>query len=166
MPELSYAEVGATDGVLPLGYRHQRITRELGVGRDVFDCAKKALLTWEMHSRAGVRIISAPKRVVPDVDVRFSWHGLRFDCRVIKVVDEPNMCGFTYGTLPRHPECGEERFAVELERETQLVTATIVAFSKPAGPLTRAIGPVGRLIQRRVTNRYLASLYSGRRSAH
>ena len=35
---------------------------------------------------------------------------LQAPCRVVYVIDEPDIRGFAYGTLPGHPESGEERF--------------------------------------------------------
>ncbi|SIP67631.1 hypothetical protein BN9982_740001 [Mycobacterium tuberculosis] len=34
---------------------------------------------------------------------------LRAPCRVVYVIDEPDVRGFGYGTLPGHPVSGEER---------------------------------------------------------
>jgi uncharacterized protein DUF1990 len=38
---------------------------------------------------------------------------IRIPCRVAYVIREPLLRGFAYGTLPGHPEAGEERFALE-----------------------------------------------------
>ncbi|HEX9537858.1 MAG TPA: DUF1990 family protein [Streptosporangiaceae bacterium] len=40
------------------------------------------------------------------------------------------------------------------------MTFTITAFSRPATLLARAAGPAGRIIQRRITGRYLQALAS------
>lgn len=158
MTDLTYPEVGATGGDLPDGYHHVRASRPIGSGRRAFDAASAALLSWQMHERAGVRKLSGPDVATVGEDVAFRWLVLRFECRVVSVIDEPHRRGFTYGTLPRHPECGEERFVVEIDPETQDVTATITAFSKPSGWIARAGGPVPRLAQAWMTRRYLAAL--------
>ncbi len=75
---------------------------------------------------------------------------------VVYLMDEPDRQGFAYGTLPGHPECGEERFVIV--RSGLAVRAEIDAFSQPAVWFMRAAGPVGRLVQRVVTDRYLRSL--------
>ena len=111
-----------------------------------------------MHRRAGVRRIAGSERVATGADVVFRFVGQRIPCRVISVVDEDDRRGFTYGTLPGHPECGEERFVVERDSATGVVTATITAFSKPGGWRTRLLGPVGRIVQARMTQRYLDAL--------
>lgn len=69
----------------------------------------------------------------------------------------PGRRGFAYGTLPGHPECGEERFCVEW-RDDDTVALNIVAFSRPATWWARAGAPVARLVQRRITDRYLRAL--------
>ena len=77
--------------------------------------------------------------------------------RVVYVIDEPVRKGFAYGTLPGHPESGEEAFIVKLHTNGD-VTFAITAFSRPRTFLTRVGGSVGRAIQSRVTNRYLRSI--------
>ena len=75
-------------------------------------------------------------------------------CRIVEVIDEPDRFGFSYGTLPHHPEEGEEMFAVR-DNGDGSVTYRVAAFSRPAGIVTRLIGPLGRIIQRFMTRRYL-----------
>jgi uncharacterized protein (UPF0548 family) len=58
---------------------------------------------------------------------------------VTYVLDEPRHKGFAYGTLPGHPERGEEAFALELH-DDGAVTFTITAFSRPASLLAKAGG--------------------------
>lgn len=158
--ELTYPEVGATDGTLPSDYHHLQESRRLGQGRAVFEDAANRLLSWGMHERAGVRKVAGPDKAQAGADVAFSWFRLTFECRVLAVVDEPNRQGFTYGTLPRHPECGEERFLVTYDQETQQVDASITAFSKPANRWVWLAGPLARLGQRHMTRRYLEALTS------
>lgn len=111
----TYPEVGATDGALPSGYHHIREHREIGRGRATFEVASATLLSWEMHERSGVHQVSGSAEATAGDEVALRWFWMRFECRVISVVDEPNRRGFTYGTLARHPECGEERFMVEYD---------------------------------------------------
>jgi uncharacterized protein (UPF0548 family) len=158
MSTLTYPEVGATAGVLPAGYHHVRASRVIGTGRESFERASAALLSWRMHERAGVRKLSGPAVATTGRDVAFRWLVVQFECRVISVFDEPDRCGFTYGTLAKHPECGEERFVVEIDPRTRVVAATITAFSKPSGWVVRAGGPVPRFVQAFMTRRYLSSL--------
>ncbi len=158
MSDLTYPEVGATGGELPSGYHHVHASRVIGQGREAFERASAALMSWQMHERAGVRKLSGPDAATKDVDVSFRWLLLRFECRVVAVIDEDDRRGFTYGTLTKHPESGEERFIVEIDPHTQVVSATITAFSKPSSWLVRSGGPVPRLVQAHMTRRYLKSL--------
>jgi uncharacterized protein (UPF0548 family) len=103
--DLTYPGVGATAGELPAGYHHVRASRTIGHGQADFDAASAALLSWQMHRRAGARKISGPDTAIEGRDVALRWLLLRFECQVVSVIDEPGRRGFTYGTLPRHPEC-------------------------------------------------------------
>ena len=82
---------------------------------------------------------------------------LRIPCRVIDVIDELNRRGFSYATLPGHPESGAERFLLERD-ETGAVRFTVAAVSKPATLLARAGGPLTRATQDAMTRRYLRAL--------
>jgi uncharacterized protein (UPF0548 family) len=74
--------------------------------------------------------------------------------RVVYVVNEPDRVGFAYGTLPGHPEQGEEAFIVC--RRDGRVHYEITAFSKPRHPVARLGGPASRAFQVATTRRYLA----------
>ena len=52
--------------------------------------------------------------------------------RVAYLLDEPSRTGFAYGTLPGHPERGEEAFLVI--RADGRLRFEVVAFSKPRDP--------------------------------
>ena len=155
--QLTYAEVGATaHEPLPSGYHHVRATRSLGVVD--FGEVAEALVTWQMQERSGVRRVSGPTRATLGADVTFRFLGQKIPCRVVDVVDEPDRRGFAYGTLPGHPETGEERFAVERDPATGEVTVTVTAFSNPGTWRTRLAGPANRLVQSTMTRRYLKAL--------
>ena len=62
--------------------------------------------------------------------------------------------GFAYGTLPGHPESGEEAFLVRLEPGGDVVF-TLRVFARLASPLARLGGPVSTVVQRLATERYL-----------
>lgn len=156
--ELTYPEVGATGGDLPTGYHHLRETRRLGEGDEVFRLAADRLLSWDMHRRAGITVVSGAARATGGEDVVMRWLGQRIPCRVIYVVDEPDRQGVAYGTLEGHPESGEELFAIERDPHTREVTAHVIAFSRPGKISTRLIGPLGRVLQRRMTARCLDAL--------
>ena len=68
-----------------------------------------------------------------------------------------NYLGFSYGTLPGHPESGEEQFLLELDDDRR-VRFTISAISRPASPLAKLSGSAGRAVQSFMTKRYLHAL--------
>lgn len=157
---LTYPEIGATAGQLPAGYRHVVRRVPLGQGRAVFDRCSTALMTWEVHRRSGlqVRASASPARRDAVVSQRVGIRslGIVAPCRVVYVVDEPDRRGFAYGTLPGHPETGEEAFVISWQRDGS-VTLELTAFSRPANILSRLGGPVTRLVQDRVTDRYVVA---------
>jgi uncharacterized protein (UPF0548 family) len=157
---LTYAEVGRTAGELPDGYRSLDRTRRLPAGTD-FEVAARDLLHWQVQRRSGLRVATAADQVTPDavVELRIGWGrlALRAACRVVYVVDEPWRRGFAYGTLPGHPEAGEEAFLLE-RHDDGAIDFTIRAFSRPASALARLAGPFGRRIQDVVLDRYLRAL--------
>jgi len=161
LADLTYGEVGATAGTLPAGYHHLRVSRVIGSGSDVFIAAASALLSWQVHVHAGLRVTASAPAASPGAVVLLGLGAGPFRvgaaCRVVYTISEPRRQGFAYGTLPGHPESGEEAFVVEC-RSDGSVTFTITAFSMPATTAARAAGPVGRLIQRHITRRYLGAL--------
>lgn len=163
---LTYDEVGATlAGPLPAGYHHLHRTETIGEGRPVFECAARAVLTWEMHRGAGfdVNPTSTEARAdtshTTEVMVSLSLGPIEFTapCRVVEVIDEPDRKGFAYGTLPGHPERGEEAFVVSIA-ENGVVTMDVVAFSSPARWYMRLAGPLGRRIQAMAAARYIRAV--------
>jgi len=77
--------------------------------------------------------------------------------RVVYIVDEPLRKGFGYGTLPGHPETGEEAFIVEY-RDDDSVWLTIRAFSRPSSWIFWVGYPIVRLMQEIYTARYERAL--------
>jgi len=77
--------------------------------------------------------------------------------RVVYLIDEPKRKGFAYGTLPGHPEDGEEAFIVS-QHEDESVWLTIRAFSRPSSRKWWAVYPALRIAQELYTRRYLSAL--------
>ncbi|MCL2534102.1 MAG: DUF1990 domain-containing protein [Nocardiaceae bacterium] len=160
--ELTYQEVGATAGELPAGYRHIRESAFIGRGEDTFLAASDALMRWDVHRRAGLRVSADAPIAAAGATVELRWFGFTIPCRVVYAIDEPDRRGFAYGTLSGHPESGEERFCVERDPDGS-VRATITAFSRPGRWFTRLGDPVARAVQREMTRRYLRALADRRR---
>ncbi|GAA1535601.1 DUF1990 family protein [Nocardioides humi] len=156
--ELTYRPAGGTPHPRP-GY--DAFSRSRRLGRRDLEGAAAELLGWEVHARAGLAVAaSAPRAevgVVVEMRLGVGPLGIRIPCRVVRVVDEPDRRGFAYGTLPGHPEAGEELFVIERGSDGAL-TFTVAAFSRPASLLARAGGPLTRWVQAAMTGRYLRAL--------
>lgn len=156
---LSYSSSQPGTDALPRGYRQFTATTRL-TRRD-FDGATRDLMGWRMHEKAGLRVHASGATAQPGTVVLMRLGpgplSLRIPCRVVEVVDEPGRKGFAYGTLPGHPESGEERFVLDLNADGE-IRFTVSGFSKPASLLARLGGPLGRTAQAWMTRRYLAAL--------
>ncbi|OBK51611.1 DUF1990 family protein [Mycobacterium sp. 1081908.1] len=156
---LTYTEVGATAaGELPAGYHHQHVERQIGTGRERFERAADAVMRWGMQRGSGLRVRASSEVAVLDAVLVVRMGFLPAPCRVVYVVDEPDIRGFGYGTLPGHPESGEERFVVRRDPATDAVYAEVSAFSRPAAWWARAGGPLVRAAQRVIARRYLRAV--------
>jgi len=106
-------------------------------------------------------VVASQSRAAPDVVVLMRLglgpFGISVPCRVVYEVAEPRRIGFAYGTLPGHPESGEECFVVELLDDGQ-VRLEITAFSRPARWFTKLGGRLGRRAQAMMTDRYVRAL--------
>lgn len=148
---LTYWERGATDWArLPAGYGHALTEGVVGHGATDWAAARHALRTWKVVP-AGEWVELYPEpRVRPGAQVmvcfRLFGGWWTSPCRVVYVVDEPNRFGFAYGTLPGHVEQGEERFLVERDPATGLVTYSVRAMARAMHPGAKALpGLVAKL---------------------
>ena len=143
----------------PPGFRRLHRSTVL-VGADLED-ARARLFRWDLHRRAGLGVSAShtPLREGTEVHLRIGAGPLQVTapCRVLRVIDEPDRAGFAYGTLPGHPEAGIEQFLLTCT-PTGLVRLHLDAVSRPATWYARLGAPVARLVQSRVTTRYLRAL--------
>ena len=157
---LTYSEVGMTKRPdLPVGYRAFRRSTILRARAD-FQAVSGDLLSWMVQRRAGIRVTaSSDVKLDAVVDLRLGVGRIAViaPCHVVYVVDEADKCGFAYGTLPGHPESGEEAFVLDLNTDAT-ITFTITACSRPATTLAKLAGPIGRRVQDIMTARYLRAL--------
>jgi uncharacterized protein (UPF0548 family) len=147
---------------VPAGFHHVSRRQPIGSGAATFDAAAEVILTWGLHRGAGLEVCAATPRAQSGADVVVAISaGMVFDilapCRVDDVVDTPRRRGFSYLTLPGHPERGRETFTAERDAD-DVVWVSIAAVSRPGSILTAAAGPVGRLVQRRTTDRYVEAV--------
>jgi uncharacterized protein (UPF0548 family) len=153
---LTYSEVGATaTGPPPAGYGHLHTERQIGTGQQRFEQAAHAVMHWGMQRGAGLRVQASSEVAEVDTVVLVRMGFLTAPCRVVYVVEEPDIRGFAYGTLPGHPESGEERFVVRRDPATSAVFAEVSAFSRPATWWSKAGRPVVSVAQRVIARRYL-----------
>jgi uncharacterized protein (UPF0548 family) len=158
----TYPEVGATrEGPLPGGYHHVVRDEVVGAGRGAFDRAAAAVFGWRAQRAAGLRVLASGPASLPGTVVLMTAGlrrlGLDIPCRVVWVVDEPDRRGFGYGTLPGHPESGEESFVVSLRPDGE-VRYGLRAFSRLATPLSRLGGPVSSRVQSLALDRYVGAV--------
>lgn len=109
----------------------------------------------QVYAADGAEFLAAGDTVV--LAIPLGPFRVKAPARVVYVVDEPKRKGFAYGTLPGHPEDGEESFVVD-QRDDGSVWITIRAFSRPSSRGWWAVYPVLRLVQEFYTRRYLRAL--------
>lgn len=159
--DLTYPEVGATAGQLPAGYDHGRHRVVLGQGDEVFRLARLGIRQWAAHRSVGLRLVPSRPPLATGTSVLVDAplgpvHALALT-RIVYVVDDEGRFGFAYGTLPTHPEEGEEAFIVTRSPSGE-VAFEVVVFCRPRHPLVRLAGPLARAAQRQVARRYLRGM--------
>ncbi len=157
---VTYRPTGATlTDSMPPGFRQVRRQIVLSDRPETFPVAREGLRTWQAHRGIGATVSPGDppaEGATVIVSLRRGPLAVIAPCRVVAVLDNEVQYGFAYGTLPGHPEQGEEAFVVE--RRDDGVVFEIIAFSRPADWVTKLGGPVSRLIQQRATRGYLEAL--------
>ena len=165
---LTYAAVGtACAGDVPDGYRGDFRSAVVGSGRADFERAAAAVLDWRAQRGVGLRVRATGPASEPGTVVVLTA-GLRrlgydIPCRVVWAQTDGDERGFAYGTLPGHPESGEECFTVRLTPEGD-VLYEIRVFFRLASRAARLAGPLALLMQRIATDRYVAAIRRAARS--
>lgn len=158
---LTYEPIGLTELAEPPDrYRRNEWRRILGSGDSVFRRAVTTLSSWGVQRGAGLDVFAdgpTESGCVVAMSAPLPVGYIALACRVIAVVDEPDRWSFTYGTLPEHPEEGEERFSVMRTADGQ-ITFEIVAVSRSRQRLARLAPPITRRLQRDATERYLDAM--------
>ena len=133
----------------------------LGSGEDTFKRTRTALSGWATHQSLWLRLYpdTQPPAEGQTVLVLLTFAGLclAFGCRIVRVIDEPRRYGFAYGSLPGHPERGEELFLLEWQTDGA-VTFTLRAHSQAANWLYRLGRPFGKLMRLLGTRQYLRAM--------
>ena len=135
--------------------------RTVGRGPAAFAAARQALRTWVPQRGIGATVEPEGQAVVTGATVlivlrRGPLHVVAPD-RIVGVVDEPRRSGYAYGSLPGHPERGEESFLVEhLDDDT--VRASIRVQAGPGTLPAHAVAPLVRAVQHAALDGYLAAI--------
>lgn len=157
--DLTYSPTGVTiTGSAIVGLTRRTWSTTLAAG--AFDAARLAIDEWAVHRGAGL-VVETDGPIAVGTNVALSaplpptgW--VDATCRIVAVVDEPDRYGFAYGTLPNHPERGEESFVVT--RTAEATRFDIVAVSTPVHPVVRLVPPLGNLLQDAAVRRYLRAM--------
>ncbi|MDF9716989.1 DUF1990 domain-containing protein [Nocardioides sp. ChNu-99] len=146
---------------VPAGYAGVERTQVVGRGGAAFARGAAALGAWEVQRRAGVGVRAdgpaTAEGSVAELLLGVGPVGPRAPVLVVAAEATPRRVGYAYGTLPGHPEEGEEAFVLE-HRPDDTVVLVVRAFSRPATWWSRIGAPVTAVVQRRVTDRYLTAL--------
>lgn len=136
------------------GWHRLHHTREVPAHR--WEAAGRALLGWQLQlgSRFAVSAEASPLELGTVAVLRLG--PIQAPVRVVAVRSEPDLVGFAYGTLPGHPEVGEEAFW--LRRDGDRVVGVVSALSRGGSWYTRLGGPVGRRLQDVAARHYLTVL--------
>jgi uncharacterized protein (UPF0548 family) len=160
--DVTYADVGATrTGADVPKFTVDAWSVELGAGDAVFARARDGIRAWAAHAAAGVAVTPSDTPIAEGETVAFVARTgglyMRAACRIVWTVDDDDAFGFGYGTLPGHPECGEESFVVR-RRADESIVFEVNAISRPRHPLARLGGPITRALQVRAARRYLTGM--------
>jgi len=162
----SYELVGCTRSNVPSdqlrGWNVDHHQVVLGCGAETFRRARAAIEAWKMFPAETTAVFGPEKpREGLTVAVLFqAWPAplwLLMPARVVYAIEDSvthdgqqiDRFGFAYGTLPDHPERGEERFLVEWNRGDDSVHYDLLAISQPQQLLVRLGYPYARQQQAR-----------------
>jgi uncharacterized protein (UPF0548 family) len=160
----------------PLGYRRYERAVRIGQGSVRWDAVAGQVLQWGVKTRSGftveARTAEGPAAEPPtDTGARAYLGGeyvltaalgpfvVREPVRVVAVVDEPDRCGFAYGTLAGHPISGEEAFIVHRGPDA-VIWLTLRSLTRPAEGRWRLAFPAILIAQRWYRWRYRRALLS------
>jgi len=163
----TYDAVGAsaTDD-WPPGFRHDHWKVELGTGDEAFERGVAGLQHWLPQRASGFAVgfdgLVEPGRTVA-IAAPLPVGFVIVTARIIYVEAEPDRYAWAYGTLPIHPEVGEERFAIV--RRGDAVWFEVSAFSKVVDPLGRLVPWFARSQQVKANHGYLDAMAANQRSS-
>ncbi|MGH1506451.1 MAG: YndJ family transporter [Acidimicrobiales bacterium] len=122
-----------------------------------FEAARHGLERWAGHAAAGIAIDAPPPIAVGEtvaMSIPVGPLSLTATARIVEVIDEADRFGFTYATLPHHPEDGEESFIITRDVDGTC-HYTVTAVWRPGTLAARIVPPLTRFLQQRAADRYL-----------
>ncbi|MFN0029283.1 MAG: YndJ family transporter, partial [Acidimicrobiales bacterium] len=156
--------IGLLQRTTPEGYRRAVWSRPLSGS---FEDGVHALRCWAGQRAAHLTLAPETPPIEVGLTMAFAFPVLRWlhvsgSCRIIDVIDRTNQYGFTYATLPHHPEDGEESFVVHRLADGTC-RYTVTAVWRPSLLMTRVLPPLTGLVQRRAITRYLDGVAAHRK---
>jgi uncharacterized protein (UPF0548 family) len=156
---LTYEPIGGSlNEVTPSGLQRRSWAASLA-GPGAFERGIEALRAWSVHRGAGLAVITdGPLEVGTNVAMSapLPIGCVDITCRIVALIDEDDRFGFAYGTLPIHPECGEESFVVI--RAGDAARFEVRAVSRPQRPVARLLPFVADKLQDAAVRRYLDAM--------
>ena len=164
--ELNYPGIGFTsEGRSPEGFARSQARAHLGEGFETYRRVADGILSWQIQRRSGLRVrtetgsVESGSRIVSGFGI--GPFRIKAPCEVVWVRrpapgNTAQSAGFAYGTLPGHPERGEEAFEVSIDAAGD-VTFTITAFSRHSNWFYAAGGFAASAAQRLITSRFIDS---------
>lgn len=161
---LSYEHRAGVDEPPRTGFLLDCHRLRLGEGELAFQRAGTALRSWVIFP-AWARIFPPDQEQKPGCVVAMTVRILGLwwvnPCRILHRIDQTTgpvrRCGFVYGTLGQHAECGEEKFLVEMLADGS-VWYEIRAFSRPRHWLAWLGFPLARWWQLRFVRHSQAAM--------
>lgn len=124
---------------VPQGFIEDCMSRELGVGKIIYERAIRAIRQWRMFPSAMATVVPQTSEIRLGNTVAMLFRaGPLWTVNPAAIVQTHEISsadgecfGFTYSTLPGHLESGFERFLVAWDHSTDIVTYSIRAVSRP-----------------------------------
>jgi len=144
------------------GFDYDTIRVKLGSGKKVFDIGKQAIRNWIMFPKKWTKLYpSSPTIAIGEtVAVSAKYMGLWWVnvARIAYVIDDMEVYGFAYGTLPGHHEKGEELFRIRMD-ENETVYFEIIAISKPNTLIAKLSFSLIRSLQKKFREDAASAIY-------
>jgi uncharacterized protein (UPF0548 family) len=137
----------------PLFFAHDLSVSTIGHGELAFELAQHHFKLWTMFDLGWVRVANPEARIASGqlvaVEARTLGLWTLNVSRILATIDESCRFGFLYATTALHVEEGAERFLLDFDPQTENVTYTIEAVSRPRSTLARIGVPITRMYQSR-----------------